>query len=102
VKRAKTITGLLWQTISLRWNGISGRGKTLVLVGLVLAGAVALHLGTCFLGGCPGAASPCSSPCSASEASEEPCSLSAAPEAEAASELTANAEATEVPPCHAR
>ncbi|HHH29875.1 MAG TPA: hypothetical protein ENK57_16225 [Polyangiaceae bacterium] len=100
MKRAKTITGLLWQTLSVRWNSLSGRGRTFVIVGLVLAGAVALQVGTCAFGGCPGAASPCSTPCSASQATEdEPCPYAAQAAARAES---GESQADDPPPCHAR
>lgn len=104
MKRAKTLTGLLWQTITLRWNALSSRGKTLVFAGLVLAGAVALQLGTCALGGCPSSASPCSAspcdvPCDVDAAAEdEPCPYAAA--AAAQEESAEAAEDDEVPPCH--
>ncbi len=104
MKRAKTITGLLWQNITLRWAGMSGRGKTLVFAGLVLAGAVALHLGACFFGSCPNSAaseaSPCDVPCNVEAApqGDEPCPYAAAA---AAREEAADEAAADVPPCHA-
>ena len=110
MKRAKTITGLLWQNITLRWNGISKRGRTLLIVGFVLASAVALQFGACMFGACPGSASPCSSspcdvPCNVDAASDddEPCPYAAAAAAEAEAEAEAEqAEDGDVPPCHAR
>lgn len=83
MQRAKTLTGLLFQTLRLRWAALGSRGKMLALIGLVLTTAVALHVGACFLGACP-ASSPCErassdEPCPysqpAPEAADEPCHM---------------------------
>lgn len=96
VARAKTLTGLFFQFLRMRWDALGKRGKLLLVAGLVLAGAGAFHLGACYLGGCH-SASPCSAPCDIGAADQdEPC-----PYAAARAEAEAEAQA-DVPPCQRR
>ena len=101
VARAKTLTGLFFQFLRMRWDALGKRGKLLLVAGLVLAGAGAFHLGACYLGGCP-YASPCSAPCEIGAADgsdgDEPCPC---PYAAAAAESEAAPQA-DVPPCQRR
>ena len=100
MRRAKTLTGLAFQALRVRWAALGSGVKTLIIVSMVLAGAATLHFGACLLGGCPSSASPCNSPCSGAAQSDEPCPYSAARAEEAAAAQAATEPADDVPPCH--
>ena len=87
VKRATTLTGLLLQTLRVRWDALGKRGKVLFIAVSVLTGIAAAQMGACYLGACE-ASSPCNSPCSvergAAQSSDQPCSLRSQGPAESA------------------
>lgn len=102
VQRAKTTLGLLAQVIALRWNALGKRGKILLVAFGVLAGVTAAQFGMCMLGTCGPCGASSASPCSAAADSSEPCPY-AAEELEAATpEVSAEADVSDTPPCHAR
>ena len=75
MKRAKTITGLIWQNIAIRWGALSRSQRMFVVGALVLGALVAVQLATCLFG-CPLASHPCASearPHAAGAVGDEPC-----------------------------
>lgn len=52
MKRATTITGLLWQNLKIRWEGLSTTGRRIVVVGGALLALGTAQMGACAMGAC--------------------------------------------------
>jgi hypothetical protein len=95
MKRAKTVTGLLFQLLRTRWNGLSSPAKAFAIAGLIIAAAFALKASCLLGGGCQAASRPCQM--------RAPCQSAAmvAPAAPAqASGVQPASDVSDVPPCH--